>query len=57
MQVTVLSEVAPFYTSPTASAEAGEGKIKGKTGVQDELCIWHTGAVVMCFLVPAIPAT
>lgn len=34
MQVTVSSENAPFYTSPNAPAEAGEGKIKGKTGVQ-----------------------
>lgn len=28
----MLSEIAPFYTAPTASAGAGEGKIKDKQG-------------------------
>ena len=32
MQVTVSSGIALLYGLTTASAEAGEGKIKGKTG-------------------------
>lgn len=35
MQVIVSSGIAPLYSLTTASAEAGEGKIKGKTGSTD----------------------